>query len=171
MSLINTRCLSCDAIDEVVRPASDWPNTPPCSSCGAATEQIHLPRGYSFTADPVVVYQAPDGSYRVPGDVNGPGSAKYENMGYTRIEARSFAEVRRLEQDMNRYDRHYAGPLLDRLQARREGQERERRSELFHRMASFSPQMRDLARHVIEKNNRKGKRGSGSGAVVVEVYS
>jgi len=171
VSLINTRCLSCDALDEVIRPASEWPATPPCSSCGAATEQIHLPKGYSFSADPVVVYQCPtDGSYRVPGDTNGAGAAKYEKMGYTRIEARSFAEVRRLEADMNRYDRHYAAPLLDRLQARREGQERERRSELFHKMASFSPQMRDLARHVIEKNNRKPKRGSGSN-VVIEVYS
>jgi hypothetical protein len=170
MSLINTRCLSCDVIDEVVRPASEWPNTPPCSACGAATEQIHLPKGYSFSADPVVVYRSPDGSYRVPGDVNGPGAHKYEAMGYQRIEARSFAEVRRLEQDMNRYDTSHAAPLLDRLQARREGQERERRSELFHKMASFSPQMRDLARHVIEKNNRKPKRGSGSN-VVIEVYS
>jgi len=172
VSLINTRCLSCDAIDEVVRPASEWPNTPPCASCGEPTEQIHLPKGYSFTADPVVVFKAPDGSYRVPGDTHGAGAAKYEKMGYTRIEARSFAEVRRLEQAMNRHDASHAAPLLDKLQARREGQERERRSELFHKMASFSPQMRDLARHVIEKNNRKPKRGSGSGSnVVIEVYS
>lgn len=170
MALINTRCLSCDAIDEVVRPASEWPRTPPCSSCGEKTEQIHLPRGYSFTADPVVVYRAPDGTYRVPGDVNGPGSHKYDEMGYTRIEARSFAEVRRLERDINEADRTRAAPRLERSQIWREDKERQRRSELFHRMASFSPQMRDLARHMIDKNNRKPKRGSGS-SVVVEVYS
>jgi hypothetical protein len=171
MAVIDIRCVSCDALAEVVRPASEWPNTPPCPACGAATEQIHLPKGYSFQSDPVVVYRSPDGSFRVPGDVNGPGAAKYEKLGYTRIEARTFAEVRRLEADMNRYDTAHAAPLLDRLQARREGQERERRSELFHKMASFSPQMRDLARHVIEKNNRKPKRSGSGSNVVIEVYS
>ena len=170
MSLIDIRCLTCTAAVEVYRPASDWPATPACSSCGGRTEQIHLPTGHSFAADPVVVYQAPDGSFRYPGDTHGASAAKYDTMGYTRLEARTFAEVRALERRINEHDRVASAPLVERSQARREGQEHGRRSELFHHMASFSPQMRDLARHVIEKNNRKPKR-SGSGSVVVEVYS
>lgn len=171
MSLIDIRCTACESVDEVYRAASDWPKTPPCPSCGGPTEQIHLPKGYSFAADPVVVYQAPDGSFRYPGDTHGASAAKYDTMGYTRLEARSFAEVRALERRINEHDRVSATPLVERSQARRESQERSRRSELFHHMASFSPQMRDLARAVIDRNNRKPGKRSGSGSTHVEAYS
>lgn len=170
MALIDVVCVQCAAQSEVSRPAAEWPRTPPCPSCGGATEQIHLPKGYSFTGDPLVVYQAPDGSYRFPGDVNGPATQKYEQMRYTRLEARSFAEVRALERAISQRDEIAAAPIRERLQARREEQSHKRRSELFHRMASMSPQVRDLARVVIEKNNRKPSRKT-AGATYSEAYN
>jgi hypothetical protein len=169
MALIDVECEGGHR-HEVYRKAADWPLTPPCPECGASTTQIHLPRGRDFLADPVVVYQAPDGTYRFPGDTSGPGSHKYDRFGYTRIECRTFADVRSLERKINAADRAAAGPILERLSARDEQREHDRRSELFHQMASMSASSRDLCRRIVDANNRKPKRRSHSGSFYIEAY-
>ncbi len=104
MSLINTKCLTCGYIDEVFRAASDWPKTPICEKCQQATEQIHLPKGIEFSAPAVVVYKAPDGSFRFPGttDPQSRTAKQYAKLGYERQEFKGFAEVRRLESQVGK---------------------------------------------------------------------
>ena len=100
MPLIDLRCAdeTCDTLRlDYPRPLADWPDTPPCETCGGPTEQAHLPPRTRWTVDPVVVYKAPDGTFRFPGDTDGSGSAKYHQMGYERVELRSAADVRRFE--------------------------------------------------------------------------
>lgn len=170
MALINIRCTN-DHVTEVNRPAADWPATPPCPTCAAPTEQIHLPRQTTWTLDPVVVYRAPDGSIRFPGDTSGIATAKYDRLGYDRIELRSAAEVRRFESHMDRIEYAHAERRAERLQALREARESENRSELFHRMQSMSARGRAIARAAIERNNAKPSARASAPGFHVDVYS
>ena len=102
MPLIDVTCPACDRVEETFRHNSDWPNTPACSKCGGPTTQIHLPSFSRASAvDPVIVYQAPDGTFRFPPDTNTASTAMYDKQGLTRIELRGFADVRRFEKHMN----------------------------------------------------------------------
>jgi hypothetical protein len=177
MPLIDVKCAN-DHIRDVNRPLSMYPATPPCpavladgSVCGAPTEQIHLPRAVSWSVDPVVVYRAADGSFRFPGDVNGPGDAKYARQGYERIELRSAADVRRFESVMNKREYARASRRVEALQAQRVARERETRSELARLMSSMTPMGRALARAAIERNNGKPLERAGDAGFHLDVYA
>lgn len=132
MPRIDIRCLTCDTVSEVFRPLSEWPQTPACPSCSAPTEQIHLPKHIQTYAPAVVVYKAPDGSFRFPGsdDPNSRTAKQYAKLGYERQEHRGFAEVRRLEATVSKQQ---GSEIRRRVERQREMHERgmsERRSEV-----------------------------------------
>jgi hypothetical protein len=160
MALIDVECQSsdCGTINEVYRPAADWPATPACPDCGQPTKQIHLPGHLRTLPDAVVVYQAPDGSFRFPGATDGSSTAKYDRMGFNRIEARGFAAVRRLEAEINRHESSNASRKSEQIAERREHGEALRRSELRGRMQSMSTLGRDVARAAMRHTDQKAPR-------------
>ena len=130
MALIDIRCPACDRIKEVVRAVADWPQTPPCANCGGPTEQIHLPSATRRRpVDPVVVYQAPDGTFRFPPDITSASTAMYDQQGMTRIELRDWADVRRFEHHFNATEMSQVHRRLERQQEAHERAEKERRTE------------------------------------------
>ena len=105
VALIDVTCKSCGTVSEVYRAAKDHPWTPPCPKCDDPnTEQIHLPNHIRNLPPAVVVYKAPDGTFRYPGSTEGLSTHNYDKMGYQRIEARGWAEVRRLEGTVNKQE-------------------------------------------------------------------
>jgi hypothetical protein len=90
---------------------------------------VWLPPRARWTPDAVVVYRAPDGSFRFPGETGGTGCAKYDALGYTRVEARGFAEVRALEKKMNAVESSHMARLEERRLAAQEQGMSLRRSE------------------------------------------
>lgn len=170
MALIDVECAS-GHVSEVYRAAADWPQTPPCPDCGAETQQIHLPKRVSWTPDPVLVFKAPDGTYRFPGDPSGLSVRQYERHGYERLEIRGAAEMRRFESQMNRAEYSRAMRKAEHAQQAREAQERETRSELRSRMQSFSTFGRELAREAMRRNDAKPRERAREAGFVSEVYS
>ncbi len=179
MSLIDVVCHACDdRVEEVYRKAVDHPKTPPCSKCGGPTEQIHLPsymRGHPV--DPVVVYQAPDGTFRFPPDTTTSSTAMYDKKGFTRIELRGFADVRRFEKHMNAAELSQVRRQVERKAEQFEQNEKERRSEVRRGLEQgfqmperdekgqltgrtqtvrLSPYARDIMRAAMDRNDQKG---------------
>jgi hypothetical protein len=196
MALIDIYCATCAHYAEVVRRLSEWPATPPCPACGGPTEQRHLPPRVVSYVDPVVVYRAPDGGFRFPGEIGGTSCAKYEAMGYQRIEARGFAEVRALESRMNQREQSSLRRAEERRQQVQEQVDSERRAEIRRgleqgfqiperrlcedgqirstgRMTTvrMRPQGRDAMRRAMDEADRKGHRRIGEPGVHVESYS
>lgn len=193
MALIDVHCHACDRIEEVNRFAKDWPTTPSCSACGSETEQIHLPsfmRGHSV--DPVVVYQAPDGSFRFPPDTTTSSTAMYDQKGFTRMELRGWADVRRFESQMNASQLSEVRRRVERQQESFELGEKERRSEIRRgleqgfqvpetddrgrltgrmRTVRLSGRGRDIMRAAIANNDRKGGPKAHEVGFRVEAYS
>lgn len=169
MARIDVRCES-GHVSEVVRPLAQWPATPPCPECGAATEQIHLPRQSTWTCDPVIVYKAPDG-FRFPGDPNSKTTAQYDKAGYERIELRSAADVRRFETVMNKREYSRAARRVEAMQAHREMRESASRSELRNAMASMSERGRAVARAAMRMNDNKPRERAKEVGFHVDVYS
>lgn len=131
MPQIEIRCLSCDRLQTVYRHHSEWPKTPSCVNCGEATEQVILPpRERATTVDPVVVYQAEDGSFRFPPDVTTASTAMYDKQGLRRIELRGWADVRKFEQHFNKAQMSEVHRRVERQQEAFERGEKERRSEI-----------------------------------------
>jgi len=170
MALIYVRCTN-DHIEEVNRPIADWPSTPPCPTCGAATVQRHLPPKVQHSIDPVVVYQAPDGSFRYPGDTDGLGSGKYDRAGYTRIELRSAADVRRFEAHMNKRELSLSHRKVEARQAQREARESHMRGQLRQSMSSMTQKGRDLARAAMRKADDEPREQARDGGFHVEALS
>ncbi len=168
---IDVACGACGHIAEVVRPLADWPATPACPACGAPTSQIHLPPRTTWTADPVVVYRAPDGSYRFPGDTAGASAAAYSRIGYERLELRSAAEVRAFERSANAHERSHLARKIERQIELREAGEHARRSELHHLARSMSPMGRALAAAAMARNDAKAKPRVQDPGLHVDVYS
>lgn len=105
--------------------------TPSCSKCGSATEQVFLPsHARSRSVDPVVVYQAPDGTFRFPPDTTSLSTAMYDQQGFTRIELRGFPDVRRFEKHMNAAELSQINRRVERQQESFEQGESARRSEM-----------------------------------------
>ena len=131
MPLIDVRCQSCSTVSEVFRPLKDWPKTPACPKCDGSTEQVHLPSGFRTLAPAVVVYKAPDGTFRFPGtsDPHSRTSKKYDALGYERVEARGWAEVRRVEGQVNKHQTSEIRKRIERQCAIHEESTRARRSE------------------------------------------
>lgn len=171
MPLIDVKCLTCEAVSEVMRPLAMWPATPVCPECGAATEQIHLPKSARWTVDPVVVFKAPDGSYRFPGDANGLSAANYAKLGYDRVEIRGAAEMRAFESRMNKADYSRAQRRVERMQEQREAREHESRRELRRLMESMSERGRAVAKAVMARNDGKPKPKASDSGFHSEAYA
>lgn len=179
----NADCgLQFDAVVEYTR----LPAGPPCPLCQSPTARIWLPKRVSWNADPVVVYRAPDGSYRYPGESSGSTTAKYDRMGYERIECRGFAEVRSLEKRLNDAEHSRSQRQHELTQARREHAEAIRNSELRRVMQQhMTEDGRKFARRVMElrdqvadarrrRNLDRGREEHRSGlapGIFIEVYS
>lgn len=192
MPLIDLKCAE-GHVNEVYRHNADWPKTPPCPECGSETEQIHLPTYMKArSVDPVVVYQAPDGSIRVPPVIDGSSCAMYEQKGFTRLELRGFADVRRFEQHMNQAELSKIQQRVERQQEAYEQGEKERRSEVRRgleqgfqipetdeqgrytgRMQTvrLSERGRAIMQASMELNDRKGGPKAGDPGCHFEVYS
>jgi hypothetical protein len=173
MALIDVRCVTetCGKVFEHYRPASEWPKTPPCETCGGPTEQAHFPKAVNWTMDPIVVYRAPDGSFRFPGDAHDAGAGKYDRLGYERMELRSAADVRRFESQATAHDSSLAQRRFEQQQAQREAREKTNRSELYRQMPSMTRFGRELARTAIARNDGKPLKRAHAGGVVSEVMS
>jgi rRNA maturation endonuclease Nob1 len=171
MPLIDATCATCDKIFELYRPLAMYPATPPCPTCGGATEQVHLPKAVQWNAAPVVVFQAPDGSMRFPGDANGLSAKNYEKQGFSRVEIRGAAEMRRFESHMNKREYSRAQRKIESNQQQRETREARNRSELRGRMQSMSPFGRAVARTAMERNDAKPKKSGFDAGFFSDVYS
>lgn len=193
MPRIDTHCSACDRVEETYRPLSMWPKTPPCTKCGGPTEQVHLPsymRGHAV--DPVVVYQAPDGSYRFPPDTTTLSTSQYDKQGFTRIELRSFSEVRRFESKMNQRELSEVRRRVERQQEAHERGESERRSEIRRgleqgfqvpetddrgrmtgrmKTVRMSPRGRAIMQAAIDNNDKKGGPKAKEPGFRIEAYS
>lgn len=170
MPLIDIKCTN-GHINEVHRALADWPNTPSCPDCSESTEQVHLPKSVRWTPEPVVVFKAPDGTYRFPGDRNGEGAARYERQGFERVELRGVAEVRRFEDRMNRSEFSRACRRAEISQRAREHRETVMRGDLRMQMQSFSRRGRDLARAAFAHNDAKPRERGKEPGFYSEVYS
>lgn len=171
MPLIDVKCLTCEHINEVHRPLAMWPQTPVCPDCGKETEQIHLPSHMRASPEPVVVFRAPDGSFRFPGDPNGISAKGYEKQGFERVEIKGAVEMRRFENRMNKRDYAEAQRRFERRQELREEREKISRSELRRQMQNMSEFGRAVAQVAIARGDAKRKRGPAEPALFSEVYS
>lgn len=170
MPLIDVRCPA-DHVHEVMRPLALWPATPVCPTCGAATVQVFLPPRVRSAPDPVVIFRAPDGSFRFPGDAQGQSAQRYAREGFERIELRGAADVRRFESVMNHHERSRAMRRVERQQQFREQREAALRSELRRQMASMSPRGRAIAEAAMRRNDQKPREYARDANFHVEVYS
>lgn len=171
MPLIDTRCKTCEKVHEQMRPLAMWPKTPPCPDCGSETEQIHLPKTVSWTPDPVIVYAAPDGSMRFPGDRHGLSAHNYEKQGFRRIEIRGAAEMRRFEGHMNKAEYSRAQRQVEQKEQGRAAREQHSRSELRRQMQSMSERGRSVAQHVMRKNDAKPRERPVDPGFFSEAYN
>ena len=170
MPLIDVLCAT-GHVTEVMRAIADWPKTPPCPLCGAMTEQTLRPKTISWSCDPVVVYRAPDGTFRFPGDPHSAATRKYDQQGYTRIEMRSAADVRRFESQMNTRELSSAGRRLEAKQAQRESRQSQTRAELRRLMPRMTPQGQAVARAAMARTDAKPKDRVKDANFHVEVFS
>ncbi len=172
MPLIDLKCLSesCGKVFEYYRPLAEWPRTPPCA-CGSPTEQAHLPKAVQWTVDPVVVFKAPDGSFRFPGDAHGLSAAQYAKQGFERVEIRGAIEMRRFEQTMNRHDYAEAQRRVERKLEMREQREKHTRSILRGEMQRMTPFGRAVARAAMSQNDGKPKERAKDPGFHSEAYS
>lgn len=161
--------------------------------------QIHLPQRLKTLPPAVVVFAAPDGTYRFPGDPNGSTAARYEKMGYARQEFRGWAEVRRLEQKVGKQQYSEIVKKVEREQAFREAGQHARRSD-FHdgmrngfqipetvertvngkrvmvrtgrmKTVKLTPAAREIAMAAVERNNNKPGPKAHEAGFHVEAYS
>jgi len=155
MALIDVQCDNpdCEAITELVRFVADYGTPyPPCPECGSPVQKISLPPRVSWRADPVVVYRAPDGTHRYPGTTDSQSTAHYDKLGYTRIELRSAADVRRFEKTINQHEQAENQIRVEDRHRQRESMEGRNRSDLFHAMKSMSAAGRTIAQAAINRN-------------------
>ncbi len=174
MTLIDVRCLApdCGHLYPTMRPMAEWPAVPPCEKCGSTdTEQAHIAKRTRWHIDPIVVFQAPDGSFRFPGDLSGPMTAQYRRQGYQEVALRSATDVRRFESHINAGQRETDERRCEQRQRMQELRESETRSDLRHKMTSMSRYHRDLARAAMAQNDRKPQPRPRDGGFHVEALS
>lgn len=170
MSLIDVKCQNAH-VREVYRAAADWPATPVCPECGEPTEQIHLPKSVTWNPDPVIVFQAHDGSFRFPGDANGLSAKNYERQGFRRLEIRGATEMRRFEGTMNRHEYSRAARQVEMKQQQREMRESITRSDLRQKIQSMSPQGRAVAQAAMQRNDSRPKERAADANFHNQAYS
>lgn len=174
MPLIDVRCLvpACGHTWEHMRPLADYPRVPPCPTCGATTtEQWHPPPSTRWAIDPIVVYRAPDGSYRFPGDANGQSAAHYDQQGLTRVEMRSAADVRRVERAVEQHEHRHMARRDELRQQLRERRESANRGALRQQMPSMSRFGREVARAAMAQGDGRPRRSTVGPGFFVEVFS
>lgn len=171
MPLIDLRCSACDHTFEYMRPLAEWPATPVCTACGQPTEQWMPPPRSDRSITAIVVFRAPDGSFRFPGDGSGAQAARYAREGFERVELRGAADVRRFEKVMNAHEYSRAMRRVEVRQQQREAREAQMRSELRQRMQSFSRQGRDIAKAAMAMNDNKPALRAAFPNFHAEVYS
>jgi hypothetical protein len=134
--------------------------------CSPYCRDAHAPLRDTDAArfDAVVIYQTPDGQYRVPGDSQTRTTQMYDRLGYTRIECKSLGEVRRLTAKMNAADRRIVERRTERKQQEHEERQARDRGELRQAMQSMSPAGRAVAMAAMERNNRKSIRSYDPGS-------
>lgn len=154
-----------------MRPLAMHPNTPVCPECGAKTVQIFLPQSTRWQVDPVVVFRAPDGTFRFPGDPTGPYANRCQRDGLERIELRSAAEVRRFEHVMNQREYARTARRVERAQQAREERESVNRSELRRLMPQMTEFGRSLARAAQRRNDEKPREKARDPGFHVEAFS
>lgn len=153
MALIDTQCDVCGEIVELVRRAAEAGTPyPACPACGGTVTRVYLPPRVQWRADPVVVYQAPDGTFRYPGATESASTAHYDRLGYTRVELRSAPDVRRFERQVNQHERAENQQRVEAQHRQRESMEGRNRSDLFHRMKTMSAAGRAIAQTAIDRN-------------------
>jgi len=164
--------VACEAghVEEVNRPIADWPSTPPCPTCGLATVQRHLPPKVASSIDPVVIFQAPDGSFRFPGDPSGLSAANYARQGMTRIELRSAVDVQRFSSHMNKRELALSHRKVELRQQMREQREAHMRSNLRNAMSSMSAKGRDLAREMMRRADNEPRERARDGGFHVQAF-
>lgn len=185
------KCLACGHLFEEYRPLASWDQYPKCEKCGEPTEKAYVPNGYEINSPAIVVFKAPDGTFRFPGDTTGSAVGKYERLGYERIEAKGWAEVRRLEGRLNKHDASEIRKRVERQCEFHEQGEKIRRSEFFNGMANsfrvpvhdkegrivgyksvkMSPMGRQVALTAVDRNNAKGGPRVREGGGHFEAFS
>ncbi len=156
MTLIDVRCLEpdCGHLYPTMRPIADWPAVPPCEKCDSPhTEQAHLPKRTQWTVAPVIVFRAPDGTHRFPGEGDGTAARRYTKMGYTEVSIRNATEMRAFEGRMNRDEQAHASQVFERREQQREASESARRSGLRDEMQRMTPYGKDLARAALAQSD------------------
>lgn len=178
--------------------SSDAPLLCPEPGCGLESEVnwgswTEIRR--STSADPVVVFEAPDGSLRFPGTADGVSARRYESQGYKRIELRGWADVRRFEGRVNAEEQSKIHRRVERQQRAMAMGESIRRSDLFNgirngfqvpervmnargeivptgrmKTVHLSARSRDIAQRLIDHNNTK-RVSSYHPNFFVEAYS
>ena len=171
MPIIDVRCLTCGHIAEQYRAVALFPATHPCEQCGEATEQIHQPKATRWTPDPVIVFKAPDGSFRFPGDNDGLSVKHYEQQGFQRVEIRGAVEMRTFERTMNRIEYAKMQRQVERKQQARERREADTRGQLRQQMQSMSAMGRDLALAAMRRNDAKATARAGDANFHNQAYS
>lgn len=194
------QCGTCDRVFEDMIPLAEYPRCAPCPTCQSpdAVTRVHLPNGRVHQLpDSVVVYRAPDGSFRFPGDTGGASTAKYDAMGYERIEAKGWAEVRKLEHRLNDREQSQLSRANERRAEVQERADSQRRSEIrrgleqgfvipesrldrrtgqvVHTGKRITVHLRDRAkdtmREAMEQNQAKGHREIRDPGIHVDAYS
>mgnify|MGYP001608314398 FL=1 len=173
MALIDTECDQCGTQIELVRRAAESGTPyPPCPACGGPVTRVYLPPRMTWRADPVVVYRAPDGTFRYPGATESASTAHYDRLGYTRVELRSAADVRRFERQVNQHERAENQQRVEAQHRQRESMEGRNRSDLFHRMKTMSAAGRTIAQTAINRNiSRHQQERTSDPGFRIEVYS
>lgn len=170
-------CCSDDACAHMVeyyRSLQRWEDPlPVCETCGQPTyqslDQSH--RRVRWTVDPVVVFKAPDGTFRFPGDGNGLQASHYQKEGFELMEIRGATEMRRFESHMNKVEFSRAMRKTEMAAQQREHMEKMNRSELRMLMQSMSPMGRAVARAAMQRNDGKPIKYAQHAGFHSEVYS
>lgn len=122
---------ACDVRFEEFISLANYPYTPPCPKCGQPTfRDLRARTLHGPPPDPVVVYRAPDGSYRFPPAIDSSSSAFYAQKGFQRIELRGWQDVRRFETQFNAKEMSEVRRRVERQSERHEAAESARRSEI-----------------------------------------
>lgn len=166
-------CPACDVVETGVESAAREAiyHLPPCETCGGPTRIISLPPAVTWDVAPVVVYRAPDGSFRYPGDADGVSAAQYKRLGYDRVELKGFGAVRQFERRANQHESSRAAIVAENRDRGRQMQESATRGELFRQMKTMSNLGRDVARAAIATGNARPAIRAHDAGIRVEVYS
>ncbi len=130
------------------RGVGDWPWCPHGSTRPS----------YAQSITPVVVHQAADGTYRLPGAADAAVPD-----GFKKVELRTISEIQRFERNMNTQLRVEAEQIQGRRYGISEETRRERHSALRQDMARMSRYGREFARAAIERANRGERRNTDPG--------